>query len=105
MEVLMDDELIVLEPEDGDEKGFVSDEDFDSVFDIEDFDEETLENLIGEVQSSIDFLEDIVYNMYYSYNRLKEETTERINTLEIENKNYCEELKKLYQELANNKQE
>jgi uncharacterized protein (UPF0335 family) len=43
--------------------------------------------------------------MYYSYNRLKEETTERINTLEIENKNYCEELKKLYQELANNKQE
>jgi uncharacterized protein (UPF0335 family) len=36
---------------------------------------------------------------------LKEETTERINTLEIENENYCEELKKLYQELANNKQE
>jgi hypothetical protein len=105
MEVLMDDELIVLEPEDGDEKESVSDEDFDSVFDIEDFDEETLEVLIGEVQSSIDFLEDIMYNMYYSYNRLKEETTERINTLEIENENYCEELKKLYQELANNKQE
>jgi hypothetical protein len=101
----MEDELIVFEPEDGDEKESLSVDDFESIFDMEEFDEETIENLISEVQSSIDFLESIMFNMYFSYNRLKEETAERINTLEIENENYCEELKKLYQELANNKQE
>ena len=76
------------------------DEEFESYFDLEDFNDETIEAMIDDVSSSIDTLEDIMLNIYHSYHRLKEETDDRINKLVIENENYCETITKLYQELA-----
>ena len=91
----MDDELIKF-----DDDSEV--EEFDSVFELKDFDEKTIESLIDDVSSSIDTLENIMINMYYSYNKLKEDSDERINNLVEENEKYCEELSTLYQQLATN---
>ena len=92
-----EDEVINFDPE---EEDAPEDEEFDSVFDIEDFNDESIEVLIDNVSESINTLESIMLNMYYSYHRLKEETDEHINNLVTENENYCETITKLYQELA-----
>ena len=86
-----EDEVIKFDPED---------EEFGSVFDLDEFTDETIEVLIDNVSTSIDTLEDIMLNIYHSYHRLKEETDEHINNLVAENENYCETITKLYQELA-----
>ena len=92
-----EDEVIKFDPEDEEHP---EDEEFESYFDLEDFNDETIEAMIDDVSSSIDTLEDIMLNIYHSYHRLKEETDDRINNLVAENENYCETITKLYQELA-----
>jgi len=92
-----EDEVINFDPE---EEDTPEDEEFESVFDLDEFTDDTIEVLIDNVSSSIDTLESIMLNMYYSYQRLKEETDEHINNLVTENENYCETITKLYQQLA-----
>jgi uncharacterized protein Yka (UPF0111/DUF47 family) len=73
-----------------------------SVLEDDEFDEETIEFLLEQVHESIDVIENIVYNMYYTHQTIKESFEERINIIMQENEKYREEIKKLYQELASN---
>jgi hypothetical protein len=93
-----DDDLINFDHE-------LEDEDFESVFEIDDFNEETIEILIDNVTSSLDTLESVMVNMFYSYHKLKKDSDDRISNLIMmneESKKYCEEHTILYQQLATN---
>ena len=98
-----DDDLIKFDDEDdGKPESEESDDGDYSVFEDDDFDEETIEFLIEQVHESLDVIESVVYNMYYTHQKVEDKYNERINILEQENEKYREELKKLYQELASN---
>lgn len=98
-----DDDLINFDHE-------LEDEQFESVFEIDNFNEETIEMIIDNVFSSLDTLESIMVNMYYSYCKLKEDSDDLITnqssliaqlvTMNEESKKYCEELTIKYQQLA-----
>jgi enoyl-[acyl-carrier-protein] reductase (NADH) len=94
----MKDDLIYFDDEDD----LNDSEESDNIFEIDGFDEETISSLIDEVHESLDTLENIILGMYFSYNKMETEYTERLNNLEFENEKYREEIKKLYQQLASN---
>lgn len=95
-----DDELIRFDDEDENAESEESDD--YSVFYDDTFDDESIEYLFEQVHESIDLIENVMYNMYYTHQKIEEGYNERINTLEQENEKYREEIKKLYQELASN---
>jgi|LakMenE18May11ns_1017448.scaffolds.fasta_scaffold9957393_12 enoyl-[acyl-carrier-protein] reductase (NADH) len=92
----MKDDLIRFDDEDD----LTDSEESDNIFEIDGLNEETISSLIDEVYESLDTLENIILSMYYSYNKMETEYTERLNNLEVENEKYREEIKKLYQQLA-----
>jgi len=97
-----DDDLIYFDDEDDESVQHLSDDEDLNIFDLEEFNEETISSLIDEVHNSLDAIEDIIMGMYFSYGEMQTKYEDRINTLEVENEKYREEIKKLYQELASN---
>jgi cell shape-determining protein MreC len=101
----MDEDKFIRLDDDDSEDNFdelLSEEEYFNIFDVEEFDDETISSLIDEVHNSLDAIEEVMVNMYFSYAKQQEEYKEHINNLELENEKYREELEKLYQELASN---